>query len=246
MNTRQAEWRDIPGYEGKYRISSDGRIYIVRSRQEKKIVVHHSGFLSVTFRTREGKAVGHQVHRLVAAAFLGMKPKDRVRFKDGDKLNCAMDNLVVIPRKAKPPKLSLEERFWQNVGIDDSDRCWLWHGSKNNAGYGSIGFRKKSIMAHRLSWRLHFGNIPAGQVVMHKCDNPGCVNPDHLQLGTYRDNARDAIDKGRFEPGWYSRKFASEEQKKVIESMARSLGMKRTQLVSEMLTYALENMFDQP
>ena len=93
---------------------------------------------------------------------------------------------------------TLAERFWAKVV--QSEGCWQWTGAKTGDGYGAIssGGRKDGMVrAPRVSWALHFGAIPAGLVVCHRCDNPECTNPAHLFLGTHKDNAHDAIAKGR-------------------------------------------------
>jgi hypothetical protein len=98
---------------------------------------------------------------------------------------------------------SLEARFWANV--EKTDGCWKWTGYKNHDGYGRINI-SRAIMAHRLSWIIHNGPIPEGMRVCHKCDEHlhpldtsyrACVNPDHLFLGTQRDNILDMERKGR-------------------------------------------------
>lgn len=77
--------------------------------------------------------------------------------------------------------------------------CWLWRGTIQTTGYGQIrvGQRGPVYLAHRLAWELANGPIPKGMLVLHHCDNPPCVRPDHLFLGTHRDNALDCIAKGR-------------------------------------------------
>lgn len=87
-------------------------------------------------------------------------------------------------------------RFWNKVYKTDS--CWLWIGSRLPTGYGTFRVGKKVKRAHRVSWELHNGPIIDGSLlVCHTCDNPMCVNPDHLFLGTNLDNMRDRNAKGR-------------------------------------------------
>lgn len=75
--------------------------------------------------------------------------------------------------------------------------CWIWQGKKNHKGYGYVSVCGNTIGAHRLSFLLHRGPIPKGLEVMHTCDIPACINPEHLMLGTTKDNARDCVRKGR-------------------------------------------------
>lgn len=95
-----------------------------------------------------------------------------------------------------PRSRPLVERFWEKV--EKTAGCWVWTGSRVFYGYGNIGGPgNKNIRAHRLSWELHNGPIPNGLCVLHTCDNPGCVRPDHLFLGTQKQNAEDKAQKGR-------------------------------------------------
>lgn len=88
--------------------------------------------------------------------------------------------------------VSLEERFWAKV--NKTSGCWVWIASKTEFGYGRInlGGRHGYIeKAHRLSWKIHCGNIPKGMHILHTCDIPACVNPGHLYLGTDKENGKD-------------------------------------------------------
>jgi hypothetical protein len=92
------------------------------------------------------------------------------------------------------------ERFMSKVV--KTKTCWFWGGTRNVDGYGRVRINGKSDGAHRVSYEYHIGPIPKGLYVCHKCDCPPCVNPDHLFLGTARDNARDKIAKGRHFSGF--------------------------------------------
>lgn len=99
------------------------------------------------------------------------------------------------PQYRRPNNLSaLDSVLWH---IRKTDGCWIWSGSVQKAGYGVVAFNRKCILAHRLSWMAHNGDIPKGLFVCHKCDNPPCINPDHLFLGTALDNANDRDSKHR-------------------------------------------------
>jgi HNH endonuclease len=92
---------------------------------------------------------------------------------------------------------SSDERFWGRV--DKSGECWEWTGSLGSHGYGEFGVAGDRVLAHRYSYELASGPIPDGLYVCHHCDNRRCVRPDHLFLGTARDNALDMVRKGRWE-----------------------------------------------
>lgn len=98
-------------------------------------------------------------------------------------------------------QLTISERFWSKVDKSGSDNaCWIWTAHKNKKGYGYFGIGNTVQQSHRVSWELTYGEIPDGLCVLHNCpdgDNPSCVNPKHLFLGTNIDNVRDMDKKGR-------------------------------------------------
>lgn len=88
-------------------------------------------------------------------------------------------------------------RFHKRVEPDLNGGCWLWSGATNSSGYGHLKAGGRATLAHRMSFEIHCGAIPAGAGVCHRCDVPACVNPAHLFLGSQLDNVRDMIAKGR-------------------------------------------------
>jgi len=97
-----------------------------------------------------------------------------------------------------PARTPIEMRFWSKV--TKGAGCWEWTASTDHKGYGKLaegGRQGRTLSAHRVSYELNVGPIPDGLLVLHRCDNPPCVRPDHLFVGTHTDNAQDMAKKGR-------------------------------------------------
>lgn len=92
---------------------------------------------------------------------------------------------------------TLQKRFDEKYIPEPMSGCWLWLGAIDSKGYGHISNGPRRIMASRASWLLAHGSFPNNLYVLHRCDNPACVNPDHLFLGTHQDNMDDMMAKGR-------------------------------------------------
>ena len=89
----------------------------------------------------------------------------------------------------------VKERFESKV--KKTETCWIWMAGISKDGYGRFRFGKSKARAHRVSYLIYKGNIPPGMLIMHSCDNPKCVNPEHLSIGTTKDNTDDMYNKGR-------------------------------------------------
>ena len=87
--------------------------------------------------------------------------------------------------------------FWEKVDRQTQGDCWRWKAFRNPMGYGMFGVKRDVRLAHRIAYELTYGEIPEGMCVLHRCDNPSCVNPSHLYLGTRTDNNRDKLLRGR-------------------------------------------------
>lgn len=149
------------------------------------------------------------------------------------------NSLTILPSSRKPqgytgfPKPTVAHRgdgffkgatmklidFWNRVDRRGVDECWEWKGAKDRKGYGLVMIENKSRRVPRIAWEITNGPIPPGMQVCHKCDNPPCCNPNHLFVGTPKDNVHDCIAKGRD-------RYACGEpnaQSKLTEEMVREI-----------------------
>ena len=141
------------------------------------------------------------------------------------------DSIVETPVPQSPERRrfgsdkTFVDRFWQKVKKGGVDDCWIWKPSAKNGGYGSILTPIGIVKAHRLSYVIHYGIFDWSLHVLHVCDNPACVNPKHLFIGTAKDNMQDKIRKGRanYPAGEkHSRALLTETQIRLIRQDRRS------------------------
>lgn len=97
--------------------------------------------------------------------------------------------------------MTISQRFWAKVERKSPDECWEWTASRSHDGYGFFGVNGRNLKANRVAWKLEHGEIPAGLCVLHSCDNPPCVNPGHLHLGTVASNNAEAVQRDRHSTG---------------------------------------------
>jgi len=120
------------------------------------------------------------------------------------------DNLWQDPSR----RATIFASFWAKVNRSHAKDCWLWQGYTNNHGYGVFSVIGHRTRAHRFAWLASRGEIPAGMEVCHHCDVTRCVNPDHLFLGTQRDNHLDSVRKGR-KRAWGLQKLNAEQVREI-------------------------------
>jgi len=123
----------------------------------------------------------------------------------------------------KKPKICFENKYI----VDKKTGCWNWIASKTIEGYGLFRFMNRMVRSHRFSWELYNGKIPLGKLVCHSCDNTSCVNPEHLWLGTDKDNAKDKVKKNRqWRPTgkkhpFYGKHLPLSTRKKISETVSK-------------------------
>jgi hypothetical protein len=131
------------------------------------------------------------------------------------------------PARFGPSRSDIAMRFWNQV--DKSGGCWTWKGRKSRKGHGRFAFpseiKWRFVSAHRYSYFLYYGDFDPYLLVCHRCDNPPCVRPDHLFLGTHSDNMQDALKKGRRRVGsdHWSSKLDEDSVREIRELYAGKL-----------------------
>ncbi len=147
----------------------------------------------------------------------------------------------------------LKERFDKKWELHNASGCWMWNGTRHtpNGAYayqsGEMVVLNRKVRAHRVAWMVYRGPIDAGQFVLHKCDNPLCVNPDHLYLGSHADNMRDMAVRGRTHWKKVSSELAAEIRASTESTykIAKRLGLNKKS-VQAIRDFSSKKHYDQP
>ncbi len=152
---------------------------------------------------------------------------------------CVKCGRIFISNGARGNFCSVNCAYEFYVVREKGNKCWVWSGHLNSNGYGVIHVslhKPRAVLAHRYSWEIHNGPIPDGLFVLHDCptgDNPSCVNPAHLWVGTQADNVKDRDDKGRRQPLKgvdHGMAFLTEQDVRDIRKMVASKTVKKAVL----------------
>lgn len=108
-----------------------------------------------------------------------------------------MDRIRNRYNKTGPKPIPIEDRYWEKVNIKNNDECWNWLAAQDGHGRGVVRYNNKNVVAHRISYLLHYGELNKDLNILHKCDNPICCNPHHLKQGTQAENMQECRDRGR-------------------------------------------------
>ena len=173
-----------------------------------------------TFKPTGSKSEG--AHRISYKIFVGDIQKGLMVEHSCNNKHCVNPNHLKLvshkDKKQRQIKLSEKDRFFQKV--EKTNGCWLWRGKKLSKGYGRFNLSRtgKDVLAHRYSYKFFKKEDPKNLQVMHTCDNPSCVNPEHLKLGTNNDNVQDMVNKNRNRKGWnhHLRKFNEKQSREII------------------------------
>lgn len=111
----------------------------------------------------------------------------------------------------------------RNVAVDPTTGCWLWIGYIQSKGYGQIEVCGKLLLAHRFAWTVYHDDTEPVGLLLHRCDTPACVNPEHLFEGTHMDNHLDAVAKGRVDPMAVSRHSHKPRRRKLTDDQVRQI-----------------------
>lgn len=137
-----------------------------------------------------------RAHRAAWILFNGPIPEKMFVLHSCHKKSCVNPNHLFLSKQRCP--LTLEKRFWSKVKKQKNEECWEWQASCDRKGYGQFSINRVMVRAHRVAWQILKGSIPEGKCVLHHCDNRKCVNPNHLFIGTVKDNQQDMVKKQRY------------------------------------------------